>query len=134
VLYDTGRLGQSDFAQAAVWYQKAAEQGHPRAQLNLAHLYDAGQGVAKNFEQAATWYRRAADQREPQAEYAIGACYADGEGVPQDLIEAYKWISLAAAHGHTEADAFQQILAKKLSPDQLAKAKQLAEAALAASK
>jgi hypothetical protein len=32
--------GMQDVAQAAFWYRKAADQGHPEAQYSLEHLYD----------------------------------------------------------------------------------------------
>ena len=34
-----------DYAQAALWYRKAAEQGHTLAQLNLGVMYAEGQGM-----------------------------------------------------------------------------------------
>jgi TPR repeat protein len=40
-----------DYAQAAVWYRKAAEQGKALAQNNLAFQYAAGHGVPQDFAQ-----------------------------------------------------------------------------------
>jgi len=37
------------------WYQKAAEQGYPKAQNNLGALYGNGQGTTKDFVQAYKW-------------------------------------------------------------------------------
>lgn len=45
VMYDKGQ-GAQDFAQAAAWYRKAAEQGHVLAQNNLADV-QVGQGAQR---------------------------------------------------------------------------------------
>ena len=34
-----------DFSEAAHWFRRAAEQGHPTAQILLAELYERGEGV-----------------------------------------------------------------------------------------
>jgi len=39
LLYDNGQGVERDYAQAAVWYNKAADQGLARAQYNLCLLY-----------------------------------------------------------------------------------------------
>jgi hypothetical protein len=50
---------QGDFASAAQWYQKAADQGYAPAQINLGSLYEQGKGVPKDPQQALSWYRKA---------------------------------------------------------------------------
>lgn len=63
-----GPLRVSDPAQAALWLEQAATQGHPRAQARLARLYqdpppDPGDnGVEQDYTLAYKWYRLAADQ------------------------------------------------------------------------
>jgi TPR repeat protein len=44
------------------WYEKAAEQGVPEAQLTLGDLYAAGRGVVCDAEAARAWYEKAAAQ------------------------------------------------------------------------
>jgi len=44
-----------DYTQAAIWYRRAAEQGHSGAQYELGLLYDKGQGVPVNIIQAEKW-------------------------------------------------------------------------------
>jgi TPR repeat protein len=41
---------------AAVWYRKAAEQGHVRAQSMLGSAYYFGEGVEESKQQAVAWY------------------------------------------------------------------------------
>ena len=42
------------------WYRLAAEQGHPKAQLNLAAMYGNGQGVPRDYVMAYAWAEIAA--------------------------------------------------------------------------
>ena len=50
--------------------------------------------------------------------------YANGEGVLKDDVTAYAWVNIAAANGHVNAEA-NHILAKRMTPDQIAKAESL---------
>ena len=47
-----------DYAAAATWYRKAAEQGYPRALMNLGLLYERGLGVEKDLAKAMELYRK----------------------------------------------------------------------------
>lgn len=49
----------ADYANAAVWYRKAAEQGYSRAQANLGFLLAKGLGVAQDSSASQEWYRKA---------------------------------------------------------------------------
>lgn len=49
----------ADYANAAIWYRKAAEQDYPRAQANLGFLLAKGLGVAKDPAASDEWYRKA---------------------------------------------------------------------------
>jgi len=55
---------QGDFATAAVWYRKAADQGYAPAQINLGSFYEQGKGVPKDPKQALNWYRQASGVKE----------------------------------------------------------------------
>jgi len=61
---DGGKNGISrvtqNTAEAAKWFQKAAEQNHPQAQYLLAALYAKGWGIRKSDEQADKWFEKAA--------------------------------------------------------------------------
>jgi TPR repeat protein len=58
-MYASGRGVALDLAQAARWYQHAAEQGLAEAQFNLGTLYGTGRGVPRDEALAATWLERA---------------------------------------------------------------------------
>jgi TPR repeat protein len=54
--------------EAAHWYQRAADAGHPAAMLSLAQLHERGLGMPADRIAALAWYRRA--QKAGQAEAA----------------------------------------------------------------
>ena len=53
----TGTGTTVDYAEAANWVRKAAEQGYVRAQLDLAYLYEQGKGVSLDYVSAYSWYK-----------------------------------------------------------------------------
>ncbi|MBA4143875.1 MAG: sel1 repeat family protein [Nitrosospira sp.] len=61
-MYDNGKGVPKDVAKAVHWYQKAAEQGHARAQIILAVMYTKGERVPKDAVKAMEWYQKAAEQ------------------------------------------------------------------------
>jgi hypothetical protein len=57
----------SDFKNSLAWFERAAEQKHSRAELNVASMYLRGEGTPKDSEQALYWYKRAAEHGEISA-------------------------------------------------------------------
>ena len=51
-----------DYKEAVFWFEKAAKQGNPKAQLNLGLMYQMGLGVPKDEETALRWFRESAAQ------------------------------------------------------------------------
>jgi TPR repeat protein len=60
--YYNGQGVEQDYAEAAKYFRKAAEQGHVSAQNNLGVMYANGQGVTKDNYEAVKWFRKAAAQ------------------------------------------------------------------------
>jgi uncharacterized protein len=114
IAYDLGHLVIQDFATAAGWYRKAAEQGYPPAEFNLGAMYDNGRGVPRNRKLAASWYRRAALHGNGRAQFDLGQMYEHGDGVARDTQQAVRWYRLAAHHG--VAAARSKIAALALPP------------------
>ena len=98
-LYFQGPGIATNFAEAAVWFEKAAEQGHISAQVNLASLYTSGKGVEQDLELAFRWYREAASQGGEVEQDMIGELYSRGQGVRQNKMEAAKWYRMSADQG-----------------------------------
>ena len=122
VIYAKGEGVPQDYAEAAKWFRRAAEQGNAYAQSLLAYAYETGRGVPQNHAEAAKWARYAAEQGNATAQCNLGAAYGNGKGVAQSDKEAYIWFSLAAAGGSPEAQMFAREAAEMLTSGDLADA------------
>lgn len=92
-----------NFAQAAVWYQRAATQGLAQAQYRLASLYERGLGVPIDQSRAGTWYARAAEQGNLKAMHNLAVLTAGSDNGTPDYATAANWFSRAAEHGLTDS-------------------------------
>lgn len=92
-----------DYAEAALWYAKAANQGHAQAQWNLGNLYANGMGVEPDLREAVEWYTKAALQGHAQAQNDLGEHYSYGQGINEDKYTAVEWYSKAAQQGNADA-------------------------------
>jgi TPR repeat protein len=88
---------------AATLFRKAAEQGHPIAQFNLALMHELGRGVAKDEHQAVFWYQKAANQGHAVAQTCLSSMFSEGRGVLKNDQEAAYWFRKAADQGHPKA-------------------------------
>ena len=105
-LYFDGLSVPQNYAQAALWYRKAAEQGVAGAQYKLGVLYCYGRGVPQDDTQAALWWRKATEQADAVAQdrHGSAAFMLMVLGVPDDYAEAYFWLDLAAAGKLVDAE------------------------------
>ena len=117
---------RGDYATALREWQPLAEQGYAEAQYYLGSMYDRGIGVGQDFAKAAKWYRRAAHQDDVDGQNNLGAMYLKGNGVPQDYVQAHMWFNLAAAQDHKAAIENRDIVAKQMTPAQIARAERMA--------
>jgi uncharacterized protein len=115
-----------NYAEAAKWYRLSANQGTASPQTMLGLMYARGQGVPQDYVEAVRWYRKAAEQGFAAAQTHLGVMYEEGRGVPQDYVEAHKWWNLAAAQGNADAVKNRDIVAKRMTPAQIAEAQKLA--------
>jgi TPR repeat protein len=104
----------------------AAEQGDASAQSALGPIYANGLGVQQDDALALKWYRRAAGRGNANAQFLLGAWYHFGVGVPQDYVLAHMWFNLAAAQGNANATENRDIVARKMTREQIAEAQRLA--------
>ena len=132
ILYQTGNGIGQDYFEAAKWYRKSALQGNELAQYNLGLLYDAGAGVPKDSAEAVRWIRMAADRGHGPAQTNLGAKYATGDGIPKDLVEAHICFNLASVKGNPTAQRNMAMIERDMTPDQRAKAMELARTRFAA--
>ena len=126
ITYQYGNGVPMDLAIAVKWYRKAAEQGFPTAQYNFATMYSTGEGMPKNNEEAFKWFRMAAEQGHASSQVAVGKMYENGESVTKDIVAAHAWYGVAAsAYGYPDGKKEMSRVAKGMSREQLAKAKNL---------
>ena len=121
-----GQGATQDYAQAAQWYLKAADQSHPLAQFNLGIMYAAGQGMPRDEAKSMDWMQKAADQGDAGAQHHIGMKLhrASLEGLPanasESRIQAYKWLQLAAAQGYRSSEASWAFVALNMTREDVA--------------
>jgi S1-C subfamily serine protease len=89
-------------------------------------MYEKGRGVSQDYKSALKWYRLAAEQGDADAQYNLGVMYGTGQGVIQDNVYAHMWWNIAASSGDKDAIGNRDIIAKRMTPSQLAKAQDLA--------
>lgn len=119
VMHAHGKGVPRNSAEAIKWFRKAADQGDAQAQYNLGVMYDEGESSARDRADAVVWFRKAAEQGNARAQHEMALTYANGRGVSRDMIEAYKWLNVAADQGYKPAIEDREILAKKLTPQQI---------------
>jgi len=114
-MYAHFRHGRSvDYGQAVHWYHLAAEQGHKMAQYKLGALYHHGEGMMpQDYGKAARWSN-------------LGHQYQVGQGVPKNYIQALMWYKLAVELGQKDAEIERDLLARLMTPAQVAEAQRLA--------
>ena len=110
-----------DYAQAAVWYRKAAAQSHALAHFNLGMMYARGQGVKADVAESWVWLGKAAQLGDAGGQFSVGErCHrASFKQTPADAvesrIEAYKWYRLAAAQGYKQSENAYTTLTHNMS-------------------
>jgi TPR repeat protein len=99
--YQNGFGVKQDIAEAATWYQRAAEQGHLDAQNSLGMLLAVSR---QDYAGAAQWFGRAAIGGNADAQYNLGVLCRDGLGSRRNDELAVQWFRKSAAQGHVEAE------------------------------
>lgn len=99
-----------NYQKASYWHKKAADQGHPTSQYNLAIMYLNGYGVEMNKEKAVEYYQKAANQGDSDSQLQLGIRYLNGEGIDQDMRLAKKWFEIAHQNGNAEAVSYVEQL------------------------
>ena len=124
--FANGKGATRDYAQAAEWYHKAADQCHSLAQFNLGMMYAHGQGVTRDAAQSVMWYGRAARQGDAGAQFNLGeSCHraslqGERKDAPESRIEAYKWYRLAAAQGYQDSETAYTTLTINMTREDVA--------------
>jgi hypothetical protein len=98
--YDEGLQGTPVNKSLAIkYYELAAKNGIPAAQMNVASLYYRGDGVPQDYHKAWEIYNNLVINGVKSAEIALAAMYADGLGVSQNYDIAFHLFRGAAGRG-----------------------------------
>ena len=129
--YYYGHGVSRDYVEAARMYRRAATKGNAMAQSTLGDIYYYGRGAPQDFAEAAKWWQLAADGGIAIAQLNLSVMLANGDGAPQDYVKAHMYANLAAASlppgdDHDTAVKNRDIVAKLMSPAEVARAQQLA--------
>jgi len=127
------RTDSADDVKAATLYRRAADLGLAGSQNNLGDLYEKGAGVRLSDKFAIYWYSRAAERGEPTAYLSLSTALSRDSTDVEVLVEAMKYAVLASkllGEGRNKTAATETLatIAAKLSPEQRARARQLADA------
>jgi uncharacterized protein len=114
-----------DYPMALKLYTQSAAQGNRVAAYQAGVLYEAGSGVTQNYAQAFQYYKQSASKGYSPAFVALGKLHELGLGTSVNLLHAYVAYSVAARQEDAEAADRLQSLIRRLTPDQLARAKVL---------
>jgi S1-C subfamily serine protease len=127
--FEEGYGVPKNYPEAVKWYRRAADQKDPLGQYCLARCYESGKGFKdKDLTEAVNWYRKSAEQGYARAQFALGYYLSRGKGPTNNLVEAHKWYDLASQQGIADAKPALAKLERKLKPEQLAQARQMAAA------
>ena len=117
---------RNDYKTAYKSFLPLAEQGDAVAQYCLGIMYDEGQGVLQDYKQALKWYRLSAEQGDSYSQYKLGMSYYKRAVVPQDYVSAHMWLNLSATNGRKYAVGDRDKVEKKMTPQQIEKAQEMA--------
>ena len=109
-----------------------AEAGNEDAQYGLGLIYANGivtlEGEPRYWDrEAVKWYRRAAEQGYGSAQFGLGFMYSTGRGVLENYLTGYAWMIIAQANVVKLVSNQKLALAKKMTPDLIVKAQELAK-------
>ena len=92
--YKMGEEFNGRYAEAARWYQLAADHGHIDAQFKLGRLFSYNTSI-RDIDKAFKYMKLAADKMHPYAMYDLGEMYHEGIGVEKNVNEALRYFNLA---------------------------------------
>ena len=100
-LFGTDRT--QDYAEAMLWYRKAADLGHVESLTSIGRLHALGRGAPQDYTEAMRWYKKGADLGDPSGMTSLGALYLNGIVVKQDFSIALTWFRKAAQLEQSQA-------------------------------
>ncbi len=124
-LYATGTGTDPNAYEAASWIGKAANAGHPEAEVEYAIIlmknHELPQDQLDKMRRRAVELLRSASRKGiAVAQNRLAHCYAGGLGTKKSLAEALKWHLIAKAGGHEDAALEKQLAGVSAKDRQIA--------------
>jgi TPR repeat protein len=124
--YENGKGVVQDYVEAVRLYKLSAAQGYSIGQYFLGNAYAKGIGILQNDSEAVILFKLAAAQNNVFAQLRLADSYLHGIGVQQDHIRAHMWYNLIAARGDPDMVNKRNLIAAKMTSQQIAEAQKLA--------
>jgi hypothetical protein len=128
---------KADYEESINWYTKAAEQGHLRSQVALGVAYLRGEVVQYDPVAAQRWFMIASEQDDKEAQFDLASMYLELEGPDRNMVLGYMWLLISTDYGKPQvkpnysAEKRIRFVESKLTPEQIAEGKKLADECLA---
>lgn len=120
--YKLGRGVPQDMKIAQSWFEKASQQGHEKAQVNLGLiLFQGGERKA-----AMPWIEKAAARGDARAQYVLGTAHFNGDFATKNWPLAYALMTRSAAQGLPNAATSLTEMDKHIPAEQRKQGVQLA--------
>lgn len=98
--YESGNGTRKNLKEAAKWFKKSTEQGHPWSPLSYGYLLQMGEGgVHRDIAKAKLLYEISIEFGQPQGYQYLGDLYVEGIGVEKNEKEAVRLYRVAAEMG-----------------------------------
>jgi uncharacterized protein len=127
VMYTNGLGVKIDYDVAIKWFLKAAAQNSAHAKYNLGYMYSVGKGVTRDQAMSTEWFRQASELNDTGSQRILGRRYVTGQGVEKNVVLAYAWTAVAIKRGGLPAKKQLESIVAKMTPEQIAEAKQMAK-------
>ena len=119
--------GRQDFDTALRLFKSSEESKKDAfSQSMLGFMYSEGEGVLQDYKKSEYWYSLSAEQGNEFAQYNLGFSYTKGQGVLQNYTLAHMWYNISASLGDEVATKNRKLMEKKMTPDQVDRAQELA--------
>jgi len=103
-MYEKGAGVTKNKAQALIWFEKSAAQGHKKSGYKLLFLEIQSNGLNDYTKTQLGGLRKEAASGSADAQYFLGKMYAAGVGMPKSLNHALTWLNKATFNGIAEAE------------------------------
>jgi len=126
--FETGVSELQNYELSGYWYLKAANQGLPVAEFNLAVLNMSARAQLpfEARENAITLFRRSAEKGLLSSILFLAVIYEEGVGMEPDLSNAHTFYLVASSLGSVFGNERKDLVEKKLRFDQIKNSQQRA--------